>query len=343
VQELTAGECFTSPVWRFSQQAPGLNEEEKMSDREFVALGTSSLVPTKTRNHNGYLLRWGASGVLFDCGEGTQRQMTRAGVSARSINVICLTHLHGDHCLGLPGVLQRISLEQVPHPVTVVYPAQGQEYVERLHRASIYHDQAHIRFLPVDAGPEPGEVLRTKDFILSAACLDHRVPAIGYRVEDLPGVSFDPEALAARGISGPAVGQLNREGRVEIDGVVTRLEEVSHPRRGRSFAFVMDTRPCLAAEKLAENVDLLVMEATYTSDLRELAVEHGHCTALDTARIAAAAGARRLAMTHFSTRYTTTGCDVHTGYLALHHILCIDNKTFVLAVRLNLTYRTGKV
>ena len=277
-----------------------------MSDRELVALGTSSLVPTKTRNHNGYLLRWGASGVLFDCGEGTQRQMTRAGVSARSIDVICLTHLHGDHCLGLPGVLQRISLEQVPHPVTVVYPAQGQEYVERLHRASIYHDQADIRFLPVDAGLEPGEVLRTKDFILSAACLDHRVPAIGYRVEDLPGVSFDPEALAARGISGPAVGQLNREGRVEIDGVITRLEEVSRPRRGRSFAFVMDTRPCLAAEKLAENVDLLVMEATYTSDLRELAVEHGHCTALDTARIAAAAGARRLAMTHFSTRYITT-------------------------------------
>ena len=239
-----------------------------MSDRELVALGTSSLVPTKTRNHNGYLLRWGASGVLFDCGEGTQRQMTRAGVSARSIDVICLTHLHGDHCLGLPGVLQRISLEQVPHPVTVVYPAQGQEYVERLHRASIYHDQADIRFLP--------------------------------------GVSFDPEALAARGISGPAVGQLNREGRVEIDGVITRLEEVSRPRRGRSFAFVMDTRPCPAAEKLAENVDLLVMEATYTSDLRELAVEHGHCTAPDTARIAAAAGARRLAMTHFSTRYTTT-------------------------------------
>ena len=124
-----------------------------MSDREFVALGTSSLVPTKTRNHNGDLLRWGASGILFDCGEGTQRQMTRAGVSARTIDVICLTHLHGDHCLGLPGVLQRISLEQVPHPVTVVYPAQGQEYVERLHRASIYHVEADFVFLPVEAGP----------------------------------------------------------------------------------------------------------------------------------------------------------------------------------------------
>ena len=163
---------------------------------DICLLGTGGMMPLPYRWLTSMMARCNGSSLLIDCGEGTQRQMTRAGVSARSINVICLTHLHGDHCLGLPGVLQRISLEQVPHPVTVVYPAQGQEYVERLHRASIYHDQADIRFLPVDAGPEPGEVLRTKDFILSAACLDHRVPAIGYRVEDLPGVSFDPEALA---------------------------------------------------------------------------------------------------------------------------------------------------
>ena len=83
-----------------------------MSTRELLTLGTSSLVPSKSRNHNGYFLRWGAEGILFDCGEGTQRQMTFAGLSARSITTICIMHFHGDHCLGLPGVLQRISLDR---------------------------------------------------------------------------------------------------------------------------------------------------------------------------------------------------------------------------------------
>jgi len=123
-----------------------------MSERELVALGTGSLVPTRDRNQSGCFLRWGPTGVLFDPGEGAQRQMTLAGISARRIRIICLTHLHGDHCLGLPGVLQRISLDQVPHPVTLVYPASGQEYVDRLRAASIYHDRADPHLLAGEGG-----------------------------------------------------------------------------------------------------------------------------------------------------------------------------------------------
>ena len=122
-----------------------------MSDRRFTALGTSSFLPTKHRNHNGYHLAWRGKGILFDTGEGTQRQMTFAGIGVHHLHVIALTHLHGDHCLGLPGVLQRISLERPPHPVVVTFPAESQEYVERLHHASIYHDHAEIIFLPVEA------------------------------------------------------------------------------------------------------------------------------------------------------------------------------------------------
>lgn len=288
-----------------------------MSSYELTVLGTSSLVPTRTRNHNGYFLRWGSTGVLFDCGEGTQRQLTLAGISVRSINVICLTHLHGDHCLGLPGVLQRISLDQVPHSVTVVYPAESQEYVERLHRASIFYDQADIRFLPVEPSAEPRELLTTADLCLSAASLKHRVPTIGYRVEDLPGVSFDTEALVSRGITGPLVGELHRHGQININGVVTRLEEVTHTRRRRSFAFIMDTSPCQAAELLAAATDLMVMEATYTSELSEQAHQHGHSTALDAARTAAVAGATRLALSHFSARYTST--DGHIREASAEH------------------------
>ena len=278
-----------------------------MSGGEFTALGTSSFLPTRTRNHNGYHLRWGAQSLLFDCGEGTQRQLTHAGIGVRSLHVIALTHLHGDHCLGLPGVLQRISLEPPPHPVVVAFPAESREYVERLHRASIHHDRAEIVFLPVEATDEPREILSTPQFVLSAASLDHRVPTVGYRVEDPPGLTFDKSALAERGIQGPLVGQLGRDGRVEVDGRVTTVAEVSRPRRRSSFAFLMDTRPCRGAELLARGVDLMVMEATYADDCAALAVEHGHSTAAQAAEVAVAAGARRLALTHFSTRYTDTG------------------------------------
>lgn len=277
-----------------------------MSGRELIALGTGSLAPTRERNQSGHLLRWGAAGVLFDPGEGTQRQMTLAGVPARCIRIICLTHLHGDHCLGLPGVLQRLSLDRAPHPVTLVYPASGQEYVDRLRAASIHHDELDLRPLPVEVGSEPAEVLRAPGLVLSAAALDHRVDAVGYRVQDPPGRVFDPGALAERGIAGPLVGRLQREGRIETDGAVTSLEDVTRERVPASFALVQDTRPCEGARRLADGVDLLVMEATYLSDLADKAREYGHCTALDAGRLAAAAGAARLALTHFSSRYAST-------------------------------------
>ena len=113
-----------------------------MSNRELVVLGTASQVPTRRRNHNGYLLRWEADGILFDPGEGTQRQMLFAGVTASQIGRICITHFHGDHCLGLPGVLQRLSLDQVPHVVEAYYPAENRDVFERLRYAALYRDDS---------------------------------------------------------------------------------------------------------------------------------------------------------------------------------------------------------
>lgn len=280
-----------------------------MSDHRFTALGTSSFIPTKYRNHNGYHLAWQGKGILFDTGEGTQRQMTFAGIGVHNLHVIALTHLHGDHCLGLPGVLQRISLERPSHPVVVTFPAESREYVERLHHSSIYYDQAEIVYVPIEPSAEPQEILSTPQFVLSAASLDHRVPTVGYRVEEPAGIRFDRQALAERGIRGPLVGQLKRDGRIEVDGRITTVEEVSFPRRRASMAFLMDTRPCQAAELLARGVDLMVMEATYTDDHADLAVQHGHSTASQAARVAVAAEARTLALTHFSTRYAST--DAH--------------------------------
>lgn len=278
-----------------------------MSVRELVVLGTASQVPTRHRNHNGYVLLWDGHGILFDPGEGTQRQMLRAGVAAHDLTRICVTHFHGDHSLGLAGVIQRINLDRVPHPVTAHYPAGGQRYFDRLRYATAYRETVRLREQPVGesgelAAPEPvgGAYGHAPPFTLSAQRLSHPVETYGYRLAESDSRRMLPEQLAARGIHGPDITRLQREG--ELRGV--RLEEVSEPRRGQRFAFVMDTRMCEGVHVLAQGCDLLVIEATFLDEDAALAEEYGHLTAGQAGEVAARAGVRSLVLTHFSQRYT---------------------------------------
>lgn len=270
-----------------------------MSVRELVVLGTASQVPTRTRNHNGYLLRWGGKAILFDPGEGTQRQMTRAGVSAASVTHICITHFHGDHCLGLPGVLQRMSLDGVSRPVELFFPSAGAPYVARLVDAAIHHGDVELRRRPLDGG----ESVDLGGVRLTCRMLDHSAPTLGWRLEEPDGRTMLPDRLEELGVSGPDVGRLQRDGTLEVDGRTVALEDVSVPRPGQRFAFVMDTATCDAAVDLARDADLVVSEATFLSEHADLAAEYQHMTAADAGRLARDAGARRLVLTHFSQRY----------------------------------------
>ncbi|MFJ3878260.1 ribonuclease Z [Streptomyces sp. NPDC090077] len=271
-----------------------------MSVREFVVLGTASQVPTRHRNHNGYLLRWDGEGILFDPGEGTQRQMLRAGVAAHDINRICITHFHGDHSLGLAGVIQRINLDQVPHPVTAHYPASGQKFFDRLRYATAYRETVSLREEPVAAD---GVLAGGPPYALEARRLSHPVESFGYRVTEPDGRRMVPGLLARYGIKGPDVGRIQREGRLERpEGDVT-LEDVSEHRAGQRFAFVMDTRLCEGVDALAEGCDMLVIESTFLDADVRLAQDHGHLTAGQAARVARDAGVRHLVLTHFSQRY----------------------------------------
>lgn len=270
-----------------------------MSVREFVVLGTASQVPTRHRNHNGYLLRWDGEGILFDPGEGTQRQMLRAGVAAHDINRICVTHFHGDHSLGLAGVIQRINLDRVPHPVTAHYPASGQKFFDRLRYATAYRETVPLAEEPV-AGDGMRALASGASYVLEARRLSHPVESFGYRLTEPDGRRMVPELLARHGIKGPDVGRIQREGRL---GAVT-LEEVSEPKSGQRFAFVMDTRLCAGVDELAEGCDMLVIESTFLDEDEQLATEHGHLTAGQAARVARDAGVRHLVLTHFSQRYT---------------------------------------
>ncbi|WP_159329086.1 ribonuclease Z [Streptomyces tendae] len=268
-----------------------------MSVRELVVLGTASQVPTRHRNHNGYLLRWDGEGILFDPGEGTQRQMLRAGVAAHDLNRICVTHFHGDHSLGLAGVIQRINLDRVPHEITAHYPRSGQRFFERLRYATAYRETVALTEAPVAAD---GPLAVTPAYTLDARRLSHPVESYGYRLTEPDGRRMLPDRLAAHGIKGPDVGRIQRDGSLHD----VPLDKVSEVRRGQRFAFVMDTRLCEGVHALAEGCDLLVIESTFLDQDENLATDHGHLTAGQAARVARDAGVRHLVLTHFSQRYS---------------------------------------
>ena len=278
-----------------------------MTSRELVILGTACQVPTRARNHNGYFLRWDAAGLLFDPGEGTQRQMLFAGVTASQVTAICVTHFHGDHCLGLPGVLQRMALDQVTHPVTACYPAESGESFGRLRHAALFHDTLTLDECPVSTSAG-GIVIDGPAFRLEARPLVHRVPTVGYRLVESDGRRLLPDALAAHGISGPAIAELQKNRVITLpNATMVTIDQVSQPRRGQKFAFIMDTGMCEAAIELAADADLVVCESTFADADAGLAGFYGHLTAGQAGKIAAEAGARTLVLTHFSQRYTAEG------------------------------------
>jgi ribonuclease Z len=286
-----------------------------VSGRELVVLGTASQVPTRTRAHHGALLRWDGHGVLLDPGEGTQRQMSLAGIPASGIDRICITHAHGDHCLGLPGVLQRRALDGITAPVEVYYPVAADPYVRRLRHASAYQDISDVRLHPTG----PGVVSGALPLQIRAAQLSHAIPTLGWRFEEPPGRRFDADRLSAAGVHGPARQELATEGRIVVGGRIVHVDEVSEPRPGRSVAFVMDTRRCDGALELAERVELLVIEATFLAAEQQLAEDAGHLTAGQAARLAVDAGARRVVLTHFSQRYPD-----RSGHVAEAHTAAPD-------------------
>jgi ribonuclease Z len=269
---------------------------EPTVSRELVIFGTASQVPTRHRNQNGYMLRWDDEVILFDPGEGTQRQMLMMGVAVTPIRRICITHFHGDHSLGLPGILQRISLDKVPHPVTVHYPGAHQEFYDRLRHSTSYWDNAEIVAAPVSgasfSAPSPAGQL-------TALPLWHSLPTYGYRLDEPQARRLVPDRLAEHGVAGPAVGELLRVGHL---GDVT-VDQVSVMRPGQSFAFIMDTGLCDNVFALADGVDMLVIESTFLAEDAETAVQSGHLTAGQAAMVARESQVRLLVLTHFSQRY----------------------------------------
>ncbi|HRH41526.1 MAG TPA: ribonuclease Z [Pyrinomonadaceae bacterium] len=274
-----------------------------MSARLFIALGTASQVPTRHRNHNGYYIRWDDEGFLLDPGEGTQRQMIYAGVSASQITKIFITHFHGDHCLGLAGVLQRLSLDRVEHKIEIHYPAYGQKYVDNLRNSSVYHNVAKIVEKPFD---KEGVIFENKTLTISTRKLDHTVDSFGYRFQEKDDVTMLPDELKKLGVVGKNISKLKNAGTIEIDGKTIELSQVSVFKKGVGVAFIMDTRLCKNAFELANDADYLICESTYLSTETIDAAKNGHLTSKQAAEIASKSKVENLILTHFSQRYFST-------------------------------------
>ncbi len=271
-----------------------------MTVRDIIILGCSSQQPTRTRNHGAYLVRWNGEGLLFDPGEGTQRQFIFANVAPTCVNRIFISHFHGDHCLGVGSMLMRLNLDKVTHPIHCYYPASGQTYFERLRFGTIYHQNIEVIEHPVR---HEGVVHDDGQFCIEARFLEHGIDNLGWRVTEADTRKFDKQKLEGFGVKGPLVRTLEREGSICINGRQVALDEVSKVHPGAVLAVTIDTLPCQAAIDLARGAQVLICESTYLEAHRHLAEKHHHLTAKQAAQIAKAAGVKQLILTHFSARY----------------------------------------
>lgn len=256
--------------------------------------------------------------------------MALTGIKAREISIICLTHFHGDHCLGLPGVIQRLSLDQVQHPISLIYPSSGRHYLQRLMQAAIFHNRITVQEYPTN---EPGIILSRSGFDLSTLPLEHGVDTWGYRLQE-PDTSTLLPSKIPEDVTGPALGRLKRHGWVKSASGIIELKDVSAPKHGQSFALVMDTKPCPNAERLAQGVDLLLSEATYLDTEVQQAANYKHMTAAQAGQLAATAKAHTLVLAHYSQRYTSLG--PFTEQAGRHHscvIAAIDGQCIRLPER----------
>ncbi|MFP4530337.1 MAG: ribonuclease Z [Halodesulfurarchaeum sp.] len=266
-------------------------------------LGTSGAIPTTARNPSSIFCRRAGEAFLFDVGEGTQRQMMRFGTGF-DVDAVFLTHVHGDHVLGLPGLIQTWGFNERTEPL-VIYTPRG----TRSEVVSLIHAIAEEPAYPVTVEEvSPGSVVRDRaEYQIRAFEVDHRTTAVGYALVEADRKGrFDRERAEELGVpAGPKFSQLHEGESVELaDGTVVQPEAVvGPPRPGRRLVYTGDTRPTGSTETAAADADLLIHDATFADAESDRARETGHSTAREAGRLATRAGAKRLALTHISPRY----------------------------------------
>ncbi len=275
-----------------------------MSLLRLTFLGTSAAQPTLHRNLSGLAVKADADLLLFDCGEGSQRQMVRFGTGF-TVDAVFFTHFHADHYLGIIGFLRTLGMMGRTEPMRMYGPPPA----KRLLHQAVHLGLESLAF-PIEIHEvKDGDVVRRGGYAVHAVGVDHRINALAYALveDDRPG-RFNLEKARALGVpEGPSFGKLQKGEAVALaDGRTVKPEDVlGAPRSGRRLVISGDTRPCASVVRAAKDADLLVHESTFSDDEQERALETRHSTAREAARVAREAGARRLVLTHLSSRHDT--------------------------------------
>jgi ribonuclease Z len=266
-------------------------------------LGTGAACPTVDRNVAGLAMQREGETILFDCGEGTQRQMMRYGVGF-SFTEVFFSHFHADHMLGITGLLRTMGLQDRSAPVTLYGPRGAHRILGAAISLGIERNKFPVEIVEI----RPGDRLRRDDYDIVVFETDHRADTVGYALAEHTRLGrFHPDRARELGVpEGPLWGRLHKGETVTLDdGRTVRPEDlVGAARRGRTVVYSGDTRPHLPLLEAARGADLLIHEATFGGDEAERAVETGHSTAAEAARVALEAGVRQLVLTHISPRYT---------------------------------------
>jgi ribonuclease Z len=266
-------------------------------------LGTGAACPTVDRNVAALAVQREGETILFDCGEGTQRQMMRYGVGF-SFTEVFFTHFHADHMLGITGLLRTMGLQDRTAPVTLYGPRGAPKILGAAMSLGIERNKFPVEVVEITAGDR----LRRDEYDIVVFETQHRADTVGYALAEHTRLGrFHPDRARELGVpEGPLWGRLHKGETVTLDDgrTVSPPDLVGAPRRGRTLVYSGDTRPHRALLEAARGADLLIHEATFGGDEAERAVETGHSTAAEAARVALEAGVRRLVLTHISPRYT---------------------------------------
>ena len=262
-------------------------------------LGTSDSVPSMSRNHSSILLNYYGENILVDCGEGTQRQFRKAGLNPCKIDKILITHWHGDHVLGLPGLLQTLSLSGYNKTLEIYGPRGSKKYLEAMLNVFVFVEKINIVVKEVS-----GKFFETKDFLLKSQKLYHRTPCNAYCFIEKEKIKIDKSKLKkSELVEGPHIQKLKEGKDITFKGKKFKSKDFVYTEKGKKICFVLDTRFNKKIIDFVKDSDLLVCEACFSKELEEHAKEYYHLTAEQAGEIANLGKVKKLVLTHISQRY----------------------------------------